>query len=225
VDEINNALTWLENLPAPWGPWLALAGPVGVILVILSIVSLAIILYKIFQLVLGRFYGRRLVNKSILLWTSGNRDEALALLKNRGAKTPNLLRKAMRLLLLHGNNEGLVREEIARIANSELQRQRSQLRTLEVIGMVSPLLGLMGTVIGMINAFQALEVGGSQVDPSVLSGGIWTALLTTGIGLAVAVPTMLAYHWLDQKYNTRARYMDDSLTRLFTSSLYSHSLK
>jgi len=83
----------------------------------------------------------------------------------------------------------------------------------------------MGTVIGMISAFQALEVGGSQVDPSVLSGGIWTALLTTGIGLAVAVPTMLAYHWLDQKHNARARYLDDSLTRLFTSSLYSRTIK
>lgn len=224
VIEISKLTTWLSSLPEPWGPWLALGGPVGLILVVLSILSLTIIIYKVLQLLFGRFYGRTLVKKSLALWMSGEHDKALELLKNRRAKTPFLLRKAMRLLRVKSGNVDLVREEVARLANSEVQRQRSQLRTLEVIGMVSPLLGLMGTVIGMIKAFQALEVGGSQVDPSVLSGGIWTALLTTGIGLAVAIPTMLAYHWLDQKYNARARYLDDSLTRLFTSPLYSHTL-
>ncbi len=225
ITTISNAADWLHNLPEPWGPWIALAGPVGLILIILSVLSLAIMLYKSAQLFFGRFYGRNLVKKSLQLWATGEYDKALDLLKNRRAKTPKILRKAMRLLRLKANNVDLVREEVARIANTEIRQQRSQLKTLEVIGMVSPLLGLMGTVIGMIDAFQALEAGGSQVDPSVLSGGIWTALLTTGIGLAVAIPTMLAYHWLDSKFNARARYLDDSLTRLFTSALYSYSIK
>lgn len=222
---LSNAAAWLQKLPEPWGTWLALAGPVGGLLLFLSMLSLALILYKIAQMAFGRFYGRRLVKKSLLLWANGEHDKALDLLKNRGARTPFLLRKAMRLLRLRPEEEDLVREEVSRLATTEIQRQRSHLRTLEVIGMVSPLLGLMGTVIGMVKAFQALEVGGSQVDPSVLSGGIWTALLTTGIGLAVAIPTMLVYHWLDQKCNNRARYLDDSLTRLFTATLYSRSAK
>lgn len=192
-------------------------------LIFLSILSLAIILYKCSKVFLGRFFGRRVVNKSLLLWANGEHDKALDLLKNRGARSPSILRKAMRLLRLRPDDMDLVREEVARMATAEIQYQRSQLRTLEVIGMLSPLLGLMGTVIGMIQAFQALEIGGSQVDPSVLSGGIWTALLTTGIGLAVAIPTMLAYHWLDQKCNARARYLNDCLTRLFTSTLYGHT--
>ena len=76
---------------------------------------------------------------------------------------------------------------------------RAQLPALEVIGTLTPLLGLLGTVLGMIAAFRAMEVAGSQVDPSVLSGGIWQALLTTAMGLAIAIPVMAAYNWMDRK--------------------------
>jgi biopolymer transport protein ExbB len=56
------------------------------------------------------------------------------------------------------------------------------------------LLGLFGTVLGMVEAFRQLELAGSQVDPAVLSGGIWQALLTTAVGLAVAIPAVLAHN-------------------------------
>lgn len=213
-------MTLLPRLPEPFGQWLELIGPVGVILLVLSIVSLTIIVFKVLQLLFGRFYGRSAINKSMGFWANGQSREAIDVLKKSSAKSPKVLRRAMQLMGRGSDNDELAREEIARIANELMYSQRKQLRTLEVIGMVSPLLGLMGTVIGMIDAFQQLEVGGSQVDPSVLSGGIWTALLTTGIGLAVAIPAVLAYHWLDQRFQARAIYLNDCLTRLFTAPLY-----
>jgi len=221
VNVITEASALMQRLPEPWAEWWSLVGPVGVVLGCLSIVALAIIVMKTLQLLFGRFHGRRLVNKALMLWSAGNYDEAMGTLRGSSAKTPKVLKHAMRLLRRRSADPELVREEVARLATRTMQDQRSQLRTLEVIGMVSPLLGLMGTVIGMIDAFQQLEAGGTQVDPSVLSGGIWTALLTTGIGLAVAIPTVLAFHWLDQRFISRARYLDDSLTRLFTGILYS----
>jgi len=220
VNDSLNFSTLVERIPAPWSGWLALGGPVALILLLLSVIALAIVLYKVFQLIFGRFHGRSAVDKAVKLWSAGHYDDAVDSLRRSAAKTPKLLRHTMRLLRRRSANPELVREEVSRIANQLIQKQRSQLRTLEVIGMVSPLLGLMGTVLGMINAFQKLEAGGAQVDPSVLSGGIWTALLTTGIGLAVAIPTMLAFHFLDQRFNARAQFLDDSLTRLFTASLY-----
>ena len=74
---------------------------------------------------------------------------------------------------------------------------KSGLRPLELIAGIAPLMGLLGTVLGMITAFQAMEVAGTSVDPSVLSGGIWAALLTTAIGLVVAIPTLAMHAALD----------------------------
>lgn len=220
MTDLTQVVSLLQRLPEPWGHWLGLIGPVGLVLLLLSVVSITITVLKVLQLLLGSFYGRSKVNKSLELWGRGQSKEAFEVLIKSSAKTPEVLRRAMQLMGRGASNGELIREEISRIANELMYSQRKQLRTLEVIGMVSPLLGLMGTVIGMIDAFQHLEAGGTQVDPSVLSGGIWTALLTTGIGLAVAIPAVLAYHWLDQRFQARAVYLEDCLTRLFTASLY-----
>jgi biopolymer transport protein ExbB len=88
-----------------------------------------------------------------------------------------------------------------------------------VIGTLSPLLGLFGTVLGMIEAFRRLEAAGSRVDPSILSGGIWGALLTTAVGLAVAIPTIAALNWLERRVERLAHDMDDAAARVFTSRI------
>ena len=100
-----------------------------------------------------------------------------------------------------------------------LESLRSHLRPLEVIASLAPLLGLLGTVLGMIEAFRDLEQAGSQVDPAVLSGGIWQALLTTAIGLAVAMPVIVALNWLERAIDRCAHEMDSVVTRVFTVDL------
>ena len=61
-----------------------------------------------------------------------------------------------------------------------------------------------------------MEVAGSQVDPSVLSGGIWQALLTTAMGLAIAIPVMAAYNWMDRKTQRVSEQINDAVTQVFT---------
>ncbi len=78
-------------------------------------------------------------------------------------------------------------------------RLESGFRLLESVAQLAPLLGLFGTVLGMISAFQALQEAGAQVDPSILAGGIWVALLTTAVGLAVAMPTSVVLSWLEAR--------------------------
>ncbi len=68
---------------------------------------------------------------------------------------------------------------------------------LSAIATLSPLLGLLGTVTGMVRSFMVIERLGWQVNPGILAGGIWEALLTTVFGLAVAIPTLLAYFIFD----------------------------
>lgn len=79
---------------------------------------------------------------------------------------------------------------------AELERG---LKLLDSVAQLAPLLGLFGTVLGMISAFQALQEAGDQVDPSALAGGIWVALATTAVGLAVAMPTALVLSWFEAR--------------------------
>ena len=103
-----------------------------------------------------------------------------------------------------------------RRARLAIARLGYYLRALEVIASLAPLLGLLGTVMGMIEAFQAMEAAGSQVNPSVLSGGIWKALLTTAIGVAVAIPVSIIHSWFERKIEVQATLVQDDLEKLFT---------
>jgi biopolymer transport protein ExbB len=101
-----------------------------------------------------------------------------------------------------------------RLAREELEQLRQGLRLLELTAAVAPLIGLLGTVFGMIEAFQALETAGSRVDPAALSGGIWEALVTTAAGLVVAIPALAAWHGFDRWLERGRHAMEDRLTRL-----------
>ncbi|MAN64360.1 MAG: hypothetical protein CMI60_20700 [Parvibaculum sp.] len=92
-----------------------------------------------------------------------------------------------------------------RAARRELRPLEGGLGMLGLIAMLSPLIGLLGTVIGMIDAFRALSEAGGAVDPSLLSSGIWVALLTTAAGLIVAIPATVAHGWFEGRL---ARFAD-----------------
>lgn len=94
-----------------------------------------------------------------------------------------------------------------RIGSVELQRMERGFRTLGILGNTAPLLGLLGTIIGMIKAFMVIEQAGGRVDAQALAGGIWEAMLTTGVGLAVAIPVLLALHMLEGMADRRAQSM------------------
>lgn len=79
---------------------------------------------------------------------------------------------------------------------AEVQEMERYLPTLAAIGNLAPLLGLLGTVTGMIKAFMVIQETGGKVNAAVLAGGIWEAMLTTAFGLIVALPTMAAHAYL-----------------------------
>ena len=92
------------------------------------------------------------------------------------------------------------REEIVnREASEQIARLETRINWLSIIGTLAPMIGLLGTVIGLVEAFYQIEQQGGQVQPGDLASGIWTALLTTVFGLVVALPTLAAYHFLDNQ--------------------------
>ncbi len=94
-----------------------------------------------------------------------------------------------------------------RIGSVELQCMERGFRTLGFLGNTAPLLGLLGTIIGMIKAFMVIEQAGGRVDAQALAGGIWEAMLTTGVGLIVAIPVLLMLHMLEGMADRRAQNM------------------
>lgn len=118
--------------------------------------------------------------------------------------------KGPEVLILRGTLEGAASgvKDLSRVAQRigsvELQRMERGFRTLGILGNTAPLLGLLGTIIGMIKAFMVIEQAGGKVDAQALAGGIWEAMVTTGVGLAVSLPTLLLLHLLEGMVDRRA---------------------
>jgi len=195
---------------------IALGGPVAAILLGLSLAAVTIVLVKCWQFTRLRLTQLAFVEVVITALRAGEQELA----RDRLGRERNPIARAMLAGLAARRDwpdqHAAVRDEVMRVALQQLGGLRAHLRSLELIAGVSPLLGLLGTVLGMIEAFRQLEAAGTRVDPGLLSGGIWEALTTTAIGLAVAIPTLAAHTWLEQRVERFRRDMEDALTRLFT---------
>lgn len=182
----------------------------------LSVLTLAIILWKIWRLALLGAWSRKTTMNAVDSWVSGDRVQALGLLGERKNIRVEVARTAMEASDNAQLREDSAREETARVAKNLLAEARTGLRALELISTVAPLLGLLGTVMGMIVAFQALQDAGSRADPAALAGGIWEALLTTAAGMAVAIPASVSLSWFESIIDHIRLDMEDCATRIFT---------
>ena len=191
-------------------------GPILYLLLVVSILALTLIVVKLIQFWMLRIHARGFVDPALQAWHEGRTREAMGILDGQRNPVARVLEVA-----LHGSpgaarGEELLKEEITRVAGLQLDNLRSGLRPLALIAAISPLIGLLGTVLGMINAFQALQNAGNKDDAAILSGGIWVALLTTAAGLIIAIPAMAAHNWMEGIVHRTQRAMEDVVTRVFT---------
>ena len=166
-----------------------LGGPVIAILLGLSVISIATILWKLWQfwhLGVGRHSA---IRTGLRMCDAGEFHAASALFD----KSSN------RLGRVFANSADQSQSRTEAEADVVITRLEAGFKLLDSIAQVSPLLGLFGTVLGMIDAFQAMQQAGANVDPSLLAGGIWVALLTTAAGLAVAIPTTLVLTFFETR--------------------------
>jgi len=195
-------------------------GPIIVILTVLSLFSLTIILGKVAQFITLNVSAKSFIAHVAELLKAGREQDALRVLERKRGPVPRVMEAAVRGRALHAD-DAKTREEVTRVAQSQLEGLEAGLPYLSLIATISPLLGLLGTVLGMIDAFQQLEGAGDRVDPAILSGGIWEALLTTAAGLSVAIPAAAFFTWLQRTVDVVAVRMEDAATRVFTIDLFS----
>ncbi|MEM1046344.1 MAG: MotA/TolQ/ExbB proton channel family protein [Pseudomonadota bacterium] len=192
----------------------SIGGPVIVLLILLSVAAAAITFVKIIEFArmgVGRHGPAR---EAVRLWETGDRDGALRQLDGESACLPRVLSRVMQAAQDPNLAPEAVREDGFGFALDLLTRLRRHLRTLDTIVQAAPMLGLLGTVLGMIDAFGKLELGGGSVDPSQLAGGIWVALLTTALGLIVAIPFYFVTTWLEGRIERERVAMETAMAML-----------
>ncbi|MAY87783.1 MAG: flagellar motor protein MotA [Pseudooceanicola sp.] len=187
-------------------------GPIILVLAALSLLSLALIVAKVLQLRHVRAGGARRT-EAFDLWRQGDKQRARQMVEQGPAPADRLTAYAMKALA--GGFKGPDLEaELTRRGNEELAEMNGMIRLLELIAMISPLLGLLGTVLGMIQSFQQLELAEGAANASVLAGGIWQALLTTAAGLLVAIPAAVGAGLLSARIERAAQTMESAVGAL-----------
>lgn len=183
----------------------------------LSIITISIIIFKYIEIYIIQ---RTDFSKQLQIIENQHEKTNLNLLSkeltdNTSDSKKHFIENVFQIINLDKSKE-FTEQEINLLVGKEFKKIQSFLPSLEIIAQVSPLIGLLGTVIGMIDSFNELEIGGSLVDPSILAGGIWTALLTTAMGLIVAIPALVSNYFFERKINTHFENLDDFLKKLFS---------
>ena len=177
-----------------------------------SVLGVAVILDRaVFFLRLRSTNLRRLEDQLTDDLRRGKTESALRLA--RSSDHP-VARVAASYLENLGRPAALRTEIVRREGSLQLERVEKRLRVLAAISHLAPLLGLLGTVLGMVLAFAKIEGLQGAMKPADLAGGIWQALLTTVFGLVVAIPCMAAYHGFEGLADKIARRMQFVVTLL-----------
>ncbi|MFP4068653.1 MAG: MotA/TolQ/ExbB proton channel family protein [Opitutales bacterium] len=181
---------------------------------VLSVSALTFALERALNLKKAAINPEALLNDAKRLWSEGEYD---AILK-RTENDRSALAKVIHYLVEHRTASTLELSTIAGdIAGRSLRGHLQKAYPLAIIATIAPLLGLFGTVLGMIDSFEVVAIAGSLGDASLLAGGISKALVTTAGGLALAIPALGAYHYFKSRTNTHAMALERDVNDLLTT--------
>lgn len=198
------------------------AGGAGIwVIAALSVLAIAVALERFHRFRASAVVPPALVDEVVPLWQAGRFDELEQLLKQRDS----VLASALRFVVVH-RSRWSVDELSARageIASRQLRGQQQRAYPLAVVATVAPIVGLLGTVIGMIESFHVIAFTGGMGDASLLAGGISKALVNTAAGLAVALPALALHHFFRHRLVTLGLALEEQLERAFDACVRSGS--
>jgi biopolymer transport protein ExbB len=174
---------------------LILGGPAMIPILISSVVALTIMLSKFNDFRKTRADLPQLKTDVFALVRANKIKAAVILCENNGSALSRVLRSG---LLEFGNTRDEIKDAVSTAVSLEITKLERGLTPLITIANVTPLFGILGTVLGMAVIFQTISVRSAGMEPVTvqdLAGGIWQALLTTIAGLVVAIPSFVAYNY------------------------------
>lgn len=196
-----------------WQIFLA-GGPVMWPILLCSIFAMAIIIEKFWHVHKIKIDTQEFLNSVLDKMKHHQVKEALEICDKTMSPISHILKAG---ILKYDRPRPQIKEAIEDASLYEVPRLEKNLSMLATIAHISPLLGLLGTVTGMVRCFQTIQakaVTFHPVSPGDLAGGIWEALLTTVAGLIVAIPTFIAYNYLVSRINGFILEMEKASTEL-----------
>lgn len=215
-----NARPVRTGLFAPLQRLIDAGGPIITILIFMGLLTVAVSIVKLAQFIWLGVGFSGFVADIVEDLKAGREMQALKALDEKRNPVARVMGAAVRGKMNPRMSDGLVREEVTRVAQAQLDGLERGLALLSLIATIAPLLGLLGTVLGMITAFQQMEGVGDRVEPAVLAGGIWVALLTTAAGLTIAIPAAVFFTWFQRSVDVEGQRMENAATEVFTAPLY-----
>ena len=190
------------------GVWVFIVkgGPVMIPILALSVVALTIILAKLWELWRFRMRLNKLSHKLYMFMQEGNLSAALLSCRDDGTPLGRLFESA----LVHRSHERAdLTRRLERLGGDVVADLESYMPALATVIGVEPMLGFLGTIVGLMKAFMAWERMGEQITITILAGGIYEAMITTAAGLIIAIPYYLLYNHLVTRIGALARQMED----------------
>ena len=177
-------------------------GPMMIPIGICSLVALTITIERLVSLRRGQIIPSSFLPglKKALDDDDVDRSNAIKYCRTNASPVANIFLAGIKKL---GESVELMEKHIQEAGEREVLKLRKYLRSLSVIASIAPLMGLLGTIFGMIIAFQTVATSGEALGKAeVLAKGIYQAMITTAAGLMLAIPVVIVYHWISAKIET-----------------------
>ncbi|MBC2694898.1 MAG: MotA/TolQ/ExbB proton channel family protein [Desulfobacteraceae bacterium] len=171
-----------------------------------SVVALAIFVERVICFARVRIRGDGLVKEVAEYLRNGKSAKALELARGNKSPMGRVLAEAIEIA---DQDSETLETVIINSTGREVSELSRYLQALATIANISPLLGLLGTVVGMMKAFMVIQQMGGKVNAAVLAGGIWEAMMTTALGLSVALPAMVAHSYLISRVDEYETQLQD----------------
>ena len=189
------------------------AGGAGIwVIAVLSVLMMTVAIERFHRFRMRAIVPPGLVDEAVPLWLAGRFDELQLAL----ARRDSVLAKAIRFLVANRARwpAEMLGERVGELASRELRRQQQRAYPRAVVATVAPIVGLLGTVVGMIEAFHVIAFAGGMGDASLLAGGISKALVNTAAGLSVALPALALHHFFRHRLAVGGLALEEQLERV-----------
>ena len=187
-------------------------GPLMWLILFNALLALGVFLEKLFSFHRAQINTGDFVNGIRNALKRGNVTESIAICD----ETPGPVARVVKTgVVNHDRSHDEIREAMVNVAHSEVAHLERRLVVLATIAQVMPLIGFLGTVMGMIQMFKVIQEA-QLPNPGQLAGGVWVALLTTAAGLVVAVPAYVAYNYLVTRVQQLVLDMEKAANEIHT---------
>lgn len=194
--------------------WFQKGGIIMYLILACSIIALTIFIERLWRLHQARINTVKFMSDISATLRNNRIKEAIDICGRTGGPVANILKAG---IIKHDRSKLEIKEAIEDAGIHEVPELEKNIGILATIAHITPLLGLLGTVLGMVRAFQVIQEKASMsyaVNPGDLAGGIWEALITTAAGLSVAIPVFVAYNFLVSRVERIVLDMERSSTDL-----------